>query len=80
VAKNIDFKALRASVVVSSECDPRWNFHAEKSGNQPADEFSLRSDLVHGCSERLYLLQESLGSPPSDLVFKVTEEWSAVAV
>jgi hypothetical protein len=76
MAKNIDFKALRANVTVRSESDSRWNFHREKTGNSPPDRLSLRGDLVNECSERLYKLQEVLGNPPSDLVFKVAEEWS----
>jgi hypothetical protein len=77
MAKDIDFKALRASVTVHSESDSRWNFHKEKAGNSPPDQFSLRGDLVNECSEQLYKLQEALGTPPCDLVFKVTEEWSS---
>jgi hypothetical protein len=77
MAKEIDFKALRASVVVSSESDSRWNFQEEKAGREPPDQFSLRGDLVSECSGKLYKLQESLGVPPRDLVFKVIEEWSS---
>ena len=77
MAKNLDFKALRASVSVHSESNSRWNFQAEKVGKSPPDQFSLRGDLVNECSEKLYKLQETLGDIPADLVFTVTEEWSS---
>lgn len=76
MAKDIDFRALRAKVSIHSKSDSRWNFQAEKAGNSPPDPFSLRGDLVKECSEKLYKLQEVLGPPPGDLVFKVEEEWS----
>jgi hypothetical protein len=75
--KHIDFKALRATVTVHSESDPRWNFCSEKVGNSPPDHFSLRWDLVNECSEKLYRLQEELGALPGDLLFRVAEEWSS---
>lgn len=78
MAKHINFKALRATVTVSSNKDSRWDFQGERAGHEPPDAFSLRGDLISDCTEKLYKLQETLGPPPADLIFKVAEEWSVL--
>ena len=75
MAENIDFRALRAVVTVSSVKDPRWNFQVSREGHAPPDQFSLRGDIVNEATDRLYKLQENIGVP-GDLLFKVEEEWS----
>jgi hypothetical protein len=76
MAQEIDFRALKASVFVYSETDSRWCFNVEKMGNTPPQIFSLHADVVNEVSEKLYQLQEKLGPPPSDLLFRVVEDWS----
>jgi hypothetical protein len=76
MAKNI--KALRATVTVSSKKDSRWDFQSAIAGREPPDAFSLRTDLVSDCTNKLFKLQETLGPPPADLIFKVEEEWSVL--
>jgi hypothetical protein len=78
MAKHINFKALRATVTVSRKKDARWDFQNEKSGHEPPDAYSLRGDLVSAGTEKLFKLQETLGPPPADLIFRVEEEWSVL--
>ena len=75
---DFDFKALRATVTVSSKKDSRWDFQDTKAGHEPPDAFSLRTDLVSDCTNKLYELCELFGPPPADLIFKVEEEWSVL--
>lgn len=80
MAKDINFGAIRATVTISSEKDPRWSYRTSKIGSTPPDQFSLRGDLVNNGSNKLYELQETFGAPPDDLVFLIEEEWSIGAI
>lgn len=70
------FKALRATVTISSQADPRWNHYIERKGRNPPDVFSLRADVSNEGTEKLHEFLGILGPPPNDLLFKVEEEWS----
>ena len=78
MTKEIDFRALWAVVTVSSGQDPRWDFTVSAAGSTPPSIFSLHADVVNEASTTLYELQEKLGLPPEDLLFRVVEDWSFV--